>query len=65
MGRANAYRLLAEKTEGKKPLGRPRRRWKYNIRMDLRKTGREVVDWIHLTQNRDQWKWNGSCEHSN
>jgi hypothetical protein len=44
----NAYNIFAGKTEGKRLLGRPRRRWEYNIRMDLRETGWEGADWIHL-----------------
>jgi hypothetical protein len=43
------------KPEGKRRLERPRRRWKDNIRMDLREMGWEVVDWMHLAQDRDQW----------
>jgi hypothetical protein len=45
-----------EKSEGKRPLGRPRRRWEDNIKMDLREIGLEIVDWIHLSQGRDQWR---------
>jgi hypothetical protein len=44
---------LVRKPEGKKVIGRPRRRWKDNIRTDLREIGREVVDWIYLAQDRD------------
>jgi hypothetical protein len=40
---------------GKRPLGRPRRRWVNNIKMDLREIGWDVMDWIHLVQDRDQW----------
>jgi hypothetical protein len=43
------------KPEGKKPLGRPRRRWVDNIKMDLTEIGWDVVDWIELAQDRDQW----------
>jgi hypothetical protein len=50
-----AYKILVGKPEGKRLLGRPRRRWEDNIRMDLRETGWEGVDWIHLSQVRDQW----------
>jgi hypothetical protein len=46
----NAYRLLVEKPEGKRPLGRPRRRWVDNIRMDLVEVGWCDVDWIGLAQ---------------
>jgi hypothetical protein len=45
----NVYRILVGKPEGKRPLGRPRRRWEDNIRMDLR----EIVSWIHLALDRD------------
>jgi hypothetical protein len=44
------------KQEGKRPLGRPRRRWVDNIKMDLREIGGDDMDWIDLTQNRDQWR---------
>jgi len=49
------YRVLVGKLEGKKPLGRPRRRWLDNIRMDLQEVGCGHVDWIGLTQDRDRW----------
>jgi hypothetical protein len=51
----NAYSILVVKPEGKRPLGRPRRRWEDNIRMDLKKKERESVNWIHLAQDSDQW----------
>jgi hypothetical protein len=44
------------KPEGKRPLGRPRRRWKNNIKMDFREIGWGGVDWIDLVQDRDQWR---------
>jgi hypothetical protein len=44
----NAYRILVGKPEGKKPLGRPRRRWVDNIKMDLGEIGRDGTDWIEL-----------------
>jgi hypothetical protein len=44
----NAYRILVGKPEGKRPLGRPGRRWEDNIRMDLREIGWGGMDWIHL-----------------
>jgi hypothetical protein len=47
-------RVLVGKPEVKRPLGRPRRRWKYNIRMDLQEVGYEGMDWIGLTQDRDR-----------
>jgi hypothetical protein len=57
MGEArNMYRVLMGKTEVKRPLGRPRRRWEDRIRMDLRETGWESVDWIQLAQDRDRWR---------
>jgi hypothetical protein len=48
--------VLTRELEGKGQLGRPRRRWKDNIRMDFREVGREVVDWVHLARDRDQWR---------
>jgi hypothetical protein len=51
----NAYRLLVGKREGKSPRGRPRRRWVYNIRMDLGVVGWGDVDWIGLAQDRNRW----------
>ena len=44
------------KPEGKRPLGRPRRRWEDNIKMDLQEVGCRGVDWIDLAQNRDRWR---------
>jgi hypothetical protein len=52
----NAYRILVGKAEGKKPLGRSRCRWVDNIKMVLRETGWDDVDWIDLAQDRDQWR---------
>jgi hypothetical protein len=52
----SAYRILVGKPEGKRPLGRPGRRWVYNIKMDLRETECGGMDWIDLTQSRDQWQ---------
>jgi hypothetical protein len=51
----NAYRILVGKPEGKRPLGRPRRRWVDNINMDLRDRGFCITDWIDVVQDRDQW----------
>jgi hypothetical protein len=51
----NAYRLLVGKPEGRRPLGRPRRRWVDNIRMDLVEVGWGDVHWIGLAQDRDRW----------
>jgi hypothetical protein len=55
-GKRNAYRILVGKPEGKRPLGRPRRRWEDNIRMDVREIGWGGMDWIDLAQDRDQWR---------
>jgi hypothetical protein len=52
----NAYRLLVRKSEGRRPLGRPRRRWLDNIRMDLVEMGWGDVDWMGLAQDRDRWR---------
>jgi hypothetical protein len=50
----NTYRILVGKPEGKRPLGRPRRRWADNIKMDLGEAGWDGVDWIALAKDRDQ-----------
>jgi hypothetical protein len=52
----NAYRLFVGKPEGKKPLGRPRRRWVDNIKMDLLDICWGGVDWIDIAQDRDKWR---------
>jgi hypothetical protein len=52
----NSYRILVGKPQGKRPLGRPRRRWVDNIEMDLREIGWDGVDWIELAQDRGQWR---------
>jgi hypothetical protein len=52
----NAYRILVGKPEGKRPLGRPRRGWVDNVKMDLREIGWDDMDWIDMAQNRDQWR---------
>jgi hypothetical protein len=52
----NSYRILVEKPEGKRPLGTPRRRWVDSIKMDLRETEWDGMDWINLARNRDQWR---------
>ena len=51
-----AYRVLVGKPEGKRLLGRPRRRWEDNIKMDLREVGCDPGYWIALAQDRDQWR---------
>jgi hypothetical protein len=52
----NEYKIFVRKAEGKRPVGRPRRRLEDNIRKDLRETGWEGLDWMHLAQDKDQ-KW--------
>jgi hypothetical protein len=52
----SVYRVLVGKPEGKRPLGRPRRRWKNNIKMDLTETGIDGANWIRLAQDRVQWR---------
>jgi hypothetical protein len=52
----NAYRLLVRKPEGRRPLGRPRRRWLDNIKIDLVEVGWGDVVWIGLAQDRDRWR---------
>jgi len=50
------YRVLLVKPEGRRPLGRPRRRWVDNIRTDLQEVGCGYMDWIGLAQDRDSWR---------
>jgi len=50
------YRVLVGKPEGKRPMGRPRRRWVVNIRMDLQELGCVYINWIGLAQDRDRWR---------
>ena len=50
------YRVLVRKPEGKRPLGRPRRRWEDNIKMDLQAVECGGMDWIDLAQDRDSWR---------
>jgi hypothetical protein len=52
----NAYRISVGKSEGKRPLGRPRRRWVNNFKMDLTKIRWGGMDWIDLAEDRDQWR---------
>jgi hypothetical protein len=55
-GRRNAYRILVGKPEGKRPLGRRRRRWVDNIIRYLKEVGWDGMDWIDLAQHRDRWR---------
>jgi len=50
------HRVLVGKPEGKRPLGRPRRRWDDNIKMDLQEVGGGCEDWMELAQDRDRWR---------
>jgi hypothetical protein len=52
----NACRILVGKPDGRRPLGRQRRRWVDNIQMDLREIGWDGMEWIDLAQDRDQWR---------
>ena len=54
--RLGVYRILVWKLEEKRSLGRPRRRWEDNIKMDLHEVGCRGVDWIELSQDRDRWR---------
>jgi hypothetical protein len=51
-----SYRVLVGKPEGNRPLGRPRRKWKNNVKIDVRGIGWGVMDWIDLAKDRDQWR---------
>jgi len=50
------YRVLVGRHEGKRALGRPRRRWEHNINMDIQEEGRACRDWMELAQDRDGWR---------
>jgi hypothetical protein len=50
------YRVVVGKPEGKRPLGRPRRRWEDNIKMGLKEVGCGGMDWIEMAQDRDRWR---------
>ena len=54
--RRGVHRALVGKPEERRPLGRPRRRWENNIKMDLREVGWGSIDWITLAQDRDRWR---------
>jgi hypothetical protein len=54
--RRGIYRILVEKTEGKRPLGRPRLRWEDNIKMDIQELGCWAMDWVDLVEDRDRWR---------
>jgi hypothetical protein len=54
--RTGVYRVLVGKPEGKRLDGRPRRRWEYNINMDLQEVGCGFMDWIELDVDRDRWR---------
>jgi hypothetical protein len=60
--RRGVYRVLVVRPEGKRPLGRLRRRWKYNIKIDLRKKGIDGANWIQLAQDRVKWRASESTE---
>jgi len=54
--RTGVYRVLVGKPEGKRPFGRPGRRWEDNIKMDLQEVGYGGMDWIELAQYKDRWR---------
>ena len=51
----NAYRVLVGKPESKRPLGRPRRRWEDNIKLNLREVGCDPGEWMDIAEDRDRW----------
>ena len=62
-GGRGVHKVLVGKPEGKRPLGRPRRRWGDNIKIELQEVGRGGGDWMELAQDRDSWA--GVCEYGN
>jgi hypothetical protein len=54
--RRGAYWILVGRPEGRRPLGRPKRRWEDNIKMDLQEVGWNGVAWFDMTQDRDRWR---------
>jgi len=54
--KGDVYRSLVGKQEEKRPLGRPKRRWEDNIKMDIQEVGYEGMEWIELAQDRDRWR---------
>jgi hypothetical protein len=54
--KTGAYRILVGRPEGGRPLGKPKRRWENNIKMDLQEAEWADVDWIELAQDRDRWR---------
>jgi hypothetical protein len=56
VGKRGVHRVLVENPEGKRPLGRPRRRWEDNIKMDVEEVGGGRGDWMELAQDRDRWR---------
>jgi hypothetical protein len=56
MGERCVYRVLVGRSEGKRPLGRPRHKWENNVKMDLREIGINGLNWIQLAQYRVQWQ---------
>ena len=55
-GEGGVHRVLVGKPEGKRPVGRPRRRWEDNIKTDLQEVGGDGGDWMELAQDRDRWR---------
>jgi len=56
VGGGEVHRVLLGKPEGKRPLGRPTRRWEVNIKLDLQKVGGACEEWMDLAQDRDRWR---------